>query len=439
MIKMNSFLKNNILKIIITLLLISPFLDLITSLSINVLKINFNFITVIKLIIMFIMVYYVMFLSRSKYKKISIYYYLLIFLYFIMYEVSIFIYKDFSVLMYENQNLLRTFYFPIMLVSLININEDKKIILNNKNIFIILFIYILLMFVPTITKTSFNSYAYSKTGSIGWFNSANEIGGILSILLPLSLIYLSKIKSIFLKIITFGIIVFTYFGMGSKVPILSFGIILLLLLIRYIIKIIKNRESNKIIISVVLIFITLITSFIMIPKTSFYKNIVIHLEFLKIESINDLLDIETIDHFVFSERIKFLGLTKDNYINSSLYEKMFGIGYIENYSSDQVRVKMIEMDYYDVYFRHGLVGFIIYFIPIIYILNKIFRRLKNYNKLDIDQYMLIISVILIFVLSLFSGHIMTAPSVSLFVAILIILLYNRFEVIYENRILNSKL
>ena len=96
-----------------------------------------------------------------------------------------------------------------------------------------------LLLLPFLTKTGFDSYAYSKVGSIGWFNSTNEIGGILSILFPLSLSYFwstnKKVKPIYL-LIYFYII----FNIGSKVPVLTTFFTLLLFLCFYL----KNNPKK---------------------------------------------------------------------------------------------------------------------------------------------------------------------------------------------------
>ena len=98
-----------------------------------------------------------------------------------------------------------------------------------------------------------------------------------------------------------------------------------------------------------------------------------------------------------------------------------GIGYIENYGTDDVNIKTIEMDYFDILYRNGYVGFILYFIPIIYILYKI----KMNKKLEI--YSLVLSLIL----ALFQGHILVSPSVSICV-IIIMLNGGNYEKLFYN-------
>ena len=89
--------------------------------------------------------------------------------------------------------------------------------------------------------------------------------------------------------------------------------------------------------------------------------------------------------------------------------------------TDDVNIKTIEMDYFDVLYRNGYVGFILYFIPVIYILYKI----KMNKKLEI--YSLVLSLIL----ALFQGHILVSPSVSICV-IIIMLNGGNYEKLFYN-------
>lgn len=426
--KINEVIDKNILKIVLVFLFCMPFLDLMTSLLINILNISFNYIIILKVILMLLLVYYVFFITHSKYKKKSIIYLILICIYCCVFAFITLQNKPTSFFMYEINNLIRTFYFPINLICIFNIYSDKEINIDLKKISAILFIYILIIFIPTITNLGFDSYEYSKLGTVGWFNSTNEIGGILSILLPCGLVYLFKTKNIKIIISIIIIGLYTYFSLGTKVPILSIFVIIFIFLIKCIYEIIKLKKYKLLGIISSTFILLIILGFFLIPKTSFYKNIVIHLEFLNVDEITDLASPNIIDKFIFSDRISYYTRTKINYKNAPAVEKIFGIGYSEIYFEDINLIKTIEMDYFDIFFRHGIVGFILFFIPFIYVLKTIFIKLKDIKKMDNELLALLISIILILVLSLFSGHILVAPSVSIFVIIILLMTSKKLEV-----------
>ena len=181
----------------------------------------------------------------------------------------------------------------------------------------------------------------------------------------------------------------------------------------------KNKKYKRILASFLIIVVGIVGLIIVIPKTNFYKNIKVHLDFLKVKDVTDIIDNgNLIDHFIFSQRVTFLTDRKDVYDNSSISEKLFGIGYYH----DEKKAKLVEMDYFDIYLNHGIIGFIIFMGAYLYVLINLTNKKR---KLDFNLYMLNISILLVIFLSLFTGHIITAPSVSLIVIALILSLQTR--------------
>ena len=78
------------------------------------------------------------------------------------------------------------------------------------------------------------------------------------------------------------------------------------------------------------------------------------------------------------------------------------------------------MDYFDIYYSHGIVGFILISTVIIFVLYKV---TKVKILLTYENYMMKTSLLYIFLLSFFTGHIITAPSVSLVASTIIIMLF----------------
>ena len=80
------------------------------------------------------------------------------------------------------------------------------------------------------------------------------------------------------------------------------------------------------------------------------------------------------------------------------------------------------MDYFDIFYSHGIMGFALYFGIYLYVLSQIF---KEKQKTTYTRCMQLVALLLILVLSMFTGHIITGPAVSLIAAILIIALTKR--------------
>ncbi len=412
-------MKKNMVKLIELFLILSPLFDMITAFMLQVLNIDFTIGMIIRFIIILICLFYIIFIYKNKDKKYLLLALGSIFIYLVIFSLVILVNKDISVLLYECKNALKTFYLPIMLITFYAIFKENKTFINNKTVIIVYIIYLLGIFIPDILGIGFDSYAISKTGSIGFFNTANEISAIISILMPFFFLYLYQKKNFLLTIILIGILVFDILSIGTKGPLFSFLIIMTVVIIIYIVYLIRKRIYRKLILlfSVIIAFSAFLV--IYLPKTAFYKNVEIHLDFLEVDSIYDVFtDYKLFDHFVFSSRLKFLDNTFENYKESNALEKIFGIGYIEDYDEQSLSTKMIEMDYFDILFRHGVVGFIIYMGIFIFFLYKTFKFTYNVkdNSYKMCNYL---SLTLIILLSLITGHVLLAPSVSIFVAIVL--------------------
>ncbi len=404
---------DNFEKIFLIFLYFQPVLDVTAGVLLHF-NYSVTISSIIRLSFMFLCIIYLIFYAKNK--KINIYL-LVLFTYFACFGITTLISKDIDVLIFETKNLITTYYFVILLLTLIMVYKDKK--LKAKNLFYIYVIYLLFVFVPNILNIGFQSYWHSKEGSVGWFLSANVVGSILSILLPIILIYIKKISIPILLLLLINL--YVILSIGTKVPVLSFAIIFIVNFGYYIINLIRKKAYKKLGIIIVPIIVLSAIALSIFPKTSFYKNLVIHITYLE-EKDNGKVPIgEFIDHFIFSQRLTFEEKTKKAYVEASALEKVFGIGYIENYNKDSERNKTIEIDYFDVFYRHGIVGFIIFFTPLIYTLKNIITKLKKLNFVKLN---LSLSLILIFLLAFFQGHIFVTPANSIYVALILALIYN---------------
>ena len=415
--KINTFIKNNLEKIITTFIFIQPLLDVLTAISIKKFNIDLTIGSIARVIFLLFCIYYLLIINKENKKKNFIYI-ILLGIYLLIFSLITLKFKDINALFYELKNSLNTFYLPITLITMLEMFKEHNIKYKLKYITIIYSIYLLFIIFPALTNTSFLSYSHSKLGTVGWFLSANAIGNILSFLLPIVFYYLMKFsKNLFLKILVIISTLYVFASMGTKVPILSIMIIAIINIFYFFIYNFKKKNYKIISISVLGIILTGFIVLLIIPKTSFYKNLEIHRKYLGIESYSEIFkNYDNINNFIFSERLTFLENTNNSYKSSNKIEKIFGIGYIENYNTPKMSTKTIEIDYCEIFYRHGIVLFILYFIVFIKILILLFNRIfKNLNFLNI-QYLT--SILLILLLSLFSGHILVTPAVSIFISLL---------------------
>lgn len=411
---MEQKIKKNFNKILAIFILMQPVLDLITGVFIHVFNINLTIGIIIRMLFLIFIMLTVTFIYKKK--KILMYYFLFL-IYAFFYILGIIMFKNGVGLFAEIQGLLRVFYFPLLLVSLYSIKDNIRI--SKMTLVISLFMYLLFIFVPNSLNIGFKSYQITKSGTLGFFNSANEISGIISIITPIMVIIFKENKNfllIFLMSILYLVVILT---IGTKTPLLSFCITILSAILWLWIRSIKRKNYKVIFASLIAVLVLSVGIILILPKTNFYKNIKVHMNYLKVDDLGDVLEKpKLIDHFIFSQRLTFLDKKQALYEKATIYQKLFGIGYLK----EKKVAKAVEMDYFDIFYSHGIIGCLIFFIAYIYVLINI---LKNRKKLNFSQYMLYISLILILFLSLFTGHIITAPSVSIIVITIIMMLENK--------------
>ncbi len=405
---MNKFIKNNLNKILAIYILSQPLIDFITGIFLNIFNMNLTFGIIIRMLFLV----FIMYTTLITYKKRkSLIYYIAFLLFAFLYLIGNIVFKQTNIFS-ELQGLFRVYYFPLLLISLYDLKDEIRI--SKLTITTSLFMYLSFIFIPILLNIGFKSYEIAKFGTLGFFNSANEISGIISIITPFVFVLFKETKTLILKIILLLIYLYVILTIGTKTPLLALLITIGMSFIWTLIDYYKNKKYKNILRSILLITTGLFLLIIVIPKTNFYKNIKVHLNYLKVDNIVEIFeDEQLIDHFVFSERLTFYTDKKNIYENSNLYQKLFGIGYINN---NKV-TKLIEIDYYDIYFSHGLIGFLLFIAVPIYILLKCTNQenINNYNT-----YMTKTGFFLILLLSFFTGHIITAPSVSI-IAIIVIL------------------
>lgn len=411
---MENYQKKDVNKLISIFILLSPILDALTGLNVHYLSIPLTIGMIMRILFLLILFLIVLFYYHKPKVIIP---YLIVGILMIFHLLGNQLYKTNPSNWQELQNIMKTFYFPLLLGTIYTIKEDIQI--SNLTLFTSLFLYLIFIFVPLLLGVGYQSYKITKAGTLGFYNSANEISGIISILTPIMFIVLKESKKWIPRILLIIMYLTVILMMGTKTPLLTLCFISGATLMYFWIRWKKKKETKKIITSIILLLFSIIGLSIVLPKTNFYKNIETHLDFLGVDSVFDVLESkELMDHFIFSQRLTFLHKKASIFHSANLYQKLFGIGIFQ----DGVETKAVEMDYFDIYYNYGLVGFFIFFGIVLTILYQI---LIEEEEKSFKRYMIRISLLLIIVLSLFTGHILVAPSVSLLVVTIILLLNNQ--------------
>lgn len=436
-------------------LLLLPIIDLITSVTSRLFSNVISLGIIIKTIFLAIMIYYLLFKSTSKHKKLSIGFLCLIIIYILFYFIFKLEYMNLNIFINEFKYIIKLMYFPMLLSCLYCYFDDKKI--SKKELISVLkttlLMYIILLILPLITNSGFSTYLLDMKGTIGWFYSANEISIILILLFPF--IYTQiKNKKILLVIIPI-IIIFVISTIGTKASMIGLIIDTSILMV---LSCFSKKEKKLNFHLIIYSFITLLFAIFMFTNSTSLNNLKTSVgiqqeenkivmqkqqkaeeELIKqeIEKLEETLPNQPIneENIVFNKYIKALLSDRDLYVNVTykLYKKhyntntlLFGLGYSNTpkYNSFGIE-KLIEIDPLDIYFHSGLIALIIILLPFIYYLYHLIRKAKI--SINLIFYTLIIGMI--FCVSCISGHTLMAPAVSVYIILYFLLAFTELGLI----------
>lgn len=406
-------------------LICQPLIDLVTSLNVRFINIPISLGMVIRsLFLLIIIIYYLFFIQSVNKKKVSMYIGIVI-LYLIIYLINNVHLKGIIVLYDEVKYIAKLFYFPILLVILVDFIKIKKIDINIKTLINIVYIYIFIIFIAQLTGTQFMSYSSGKLGHVGWFYAPNEIGAIIAIITPIVVYNLILNRTNIISYFAFLIYIYATFIIGTKVPFFGLLFSIIGFISVFILKILFKEGSVKEQIKNIIMPLCVCLSIIILifPNTFIRHNLNLHLKWLGAETVGELKDIskrKELDNFIYSNRDVYHQKYRLEYRNAKIKEKFLGIGItpVNNVSS----IKLIEIDYYDILYKNGIIGFGLYFYFFILFLGesliKITKKFKIFLK-NLNFMVCAMGIVLGLGIAYFAGHVFLAPAVSIYMVVLL--------------------
>ncbi len=398
-------------------LMILPIIDVLTSINARFNTFHFSPGIIVRGIIFLISVLYILFsknINKEMRKKAIIYFVIFLIYFSIFMLVRLNDSIDKSHLISEIKFFFKFWYFPITLIFLNNLDLDKEKL--NKALKVSTLLYAIGIFLPLVTNTYFESYSYSPyKGVVGWFYSANELGSLLSMNLILLYLNLDK-KNILIMLLN----IFTLVIIGTKVSL--FSVIIITVSMFLIFHLTTKKKSNKtkkpkkvkysLIILIISVFLILFSSTArdVLERLNVNKNNIIETKLTGFGAVLDKL---------LSGRYTFLLDTLDQYKTESIAVKTFGLGFTYNN-----HLTSIEMDTFDIMLRYGILGFIIYFAPLIYYL---YVYIKDNKKTKPIPFLICsIGIILALLIATSCGHMVSAPTASIYVALCVALMSTKY-------------
>lgn len=405
--------------ILLILLLMNPIVDVATGIANVTLNSTVSIGGIARILVLFILVLdhlWFMFRNRAKGWIKELLYFILVLSF-----MGSFYYYYYSSMGMEiaNQQLMyavRYLSFPAFFITLKKYSKAISLSKLFSTLALVSFIYSVLIIIPFITNTSFTSYSIEGLkGSVGWFIGANEIGMIIGFSSLAAIPFLNKFK----YIISYLISVIALILVGTKAALLFIVVGFLIIAIRYYL---KSQYTHKF---KLLIFGSAFSVALLLASPA-VQNIV---TIISMSESSNLIDI------LLSGRLAYFEMSQSIFNTLDPLRKFIGMGfYTTGQAGEYYLFKLVEMDLFDVFFHLGYFGTITMFI--FYVPNVLnyyygaFQKRKN-SDLSIDsKIFVVISNVMIWtlvILGILIGHAFTAPSVSIFLALLSVKLFNLTE------------
>ncbi|RKQ34323.1 O-antigen ligase family protein [Oceanobacillus halophilus] len=410
-------------KFFIYFILFQPILDVVAYLGVPISLL-------VRVMALGIGLIYIVMLPKSKHKTIAFYILFIIGIFMVSNLLMSWMVKDPFYPSFEISYMVKNFFFIEMLIVYAFVFQSYAIKphwkgLIERFIFINISLIALVMFISEVTNTSKPSYVhFNKAGSSGWFYAGNELSAILAMGFSVMVLYMINKKVQSRKLAVLPLIILTIWSMmavGTKVAFGAVLVVLGLTVVYSVIKIFKNKRGWM---DLLVYTLLLVGTIAIAPGTAIGENL--NLSFgPTVKNIEqetppkeDIGNDRQLTKEALSGRDDFLKEKQEDYKKAPLIQQSFGMGAAGIYEDS---AKLIEMDFFDWFFSYGFIGMILLIIPLLYFVIKILTNLIKSPLKVFDSTIFFVGVGIGLGLgtAFIAGHVLTAPAVSIYLAILI--------------------
>lgn len=306
-------------------------------------------------------------------------------------------------------------------------------------------IYATIMIIARVTGTHIPTYDSNPNwGHTGWFYSGNEISALMSMFYPITIYFCSKYEN---KLMKYSLVVVTYglLTIGTKTSFVAIVVTLTSILIFEIIMYFAKKQelSKKMLFTIFMLIVVVLASAPYSPSMTFIAD---RFEKAKVEAESNVNITKeesnklVYNTFIFNGREVYIDNQLDEYKKAPIQEKIFGLSDSKKVISEEGQIGIVERDLYDLLFTYGIFGVVVYFIPMLIIIwnfvKKVFSNFKE--ECNEKNLIMVISIVLTLGISYIAGHVLLAPTVSLFLAVIFSKLNYEIDTIVIPERLNGK-
>ena len=414
--------KESIEKFFMTFILLQPLLDISAYFGLPVSE-------VVRMAALGIGGIYLLFFTKLN-KKVVLYFSLLGGYTIIHLLVNFFMKEPYS-LIDEMIYVVKTLYFVIVLFVYIKVFQSfqkhpkwKNIVFRNVAISITMIVIVL--GIAEITDTGKRSYdMLAKSGHTGWFFSGNELSAIMAMgvaFFTYQIIHLSSKNKLWqwLSIIPLLLTSWAMMTIGTKV---GFGSLIIITVVMLGYLVFRSIQQNKIHFQLTTWIIVVIGIIVFTPITAIGQNLNINypdnvnVPSTLVKKTNKVkANEEVVPVRVLSGREDFLNEAINQYKEAPIAQKVFGMGMGGNYKRE---AKLVEMDFFDLFFNFGVLGFLLLLAPVIYFMWNTLKNIYHTKKITFEFTLIIISIGIGLGTAFVAGHVLSSPAASFYLALAI--------------------
>lgn len=359
------------------------------------------------------------------------------------------------------KDVVKTFFAPFVLFFFWSMYRQYGYLITCRVIAMAGAVYASVIPIAVVTGTSFVSYGNAGYGFRGWFYAANEVGCIMAITAPFTIMWCLKLfssmtkktwwKGLLAAWCMVAVAISANF-LGTKIV---FGAIALYCVAAFVWYLFALRReptrATRIETAAMagMLAVTLLL-FLRSPLRGYLDDVYIKLlendpeqtllswgEEIQAAAkgtwLKNLLESnETLQHFdqILSRRLLSSSPSVQVYTEGGVLAKLLGIGYATAPSYGREIYFMVEMDPLSVLLRHGVVGFALYYVPylafVVWAIVRFFKRPARCLG-SLKCCTALYCTMMGFGISLIAGHALVTPAVSIFILVVAIQLWDEYH------------
>ena len=432
-------------KLIFIFLVAQPVLDFLNSLAIRFLHMDLTVGMVVRILFVCFSGVYLLFFYDGKGRKILAGSFLTICGYGALFLAGTCLRDGFGVLFTNVKMFVKMYYFLFVLLFFIARYLKDRYLVKDRTLSIVFFAYAASIFLSAVTNTSFATYDYGE-GFCGWFYAGNEIGAIICALAPIAFLYAMRAgKHIVYKVATFFLFAFASVYIGTKVPFGACLLTIVFFMILYLIFALRKKVKLAPLLQVLCVLLCM--TVLLFAQSPLYKNT----GFFAGENFEDHVinppeetpepgeddpddpnripsrnQLFLVANWLLSDRLVVAEPAFETFASASIYHQLFGLGYTFGTPRGTTFQALIEMDFFALLLNQGIVGLLLYIIPLAlfawFCLKNLFKPSATVEEQE-DKVAYTLSVLLLIGCACLAGHVFTAPAVSIYLAISMVKLY----------------